>query len=439
MILARIAFRNVRKNWRHSLSALLSISAAFVSLVLFDGYISDLKNMYDDSFRFRSMLGDVIIENPLIHSKEGLAEPSRFLITLEQQIKIDDFIKSHQGDILSHVKSINFQGVLTNGQQSSIVIGRGFDLIEGEKMRGSHWSWNTTYGQPLHLSQMSSAAVFGHGLARKMACSWDKIKNFNTFSGGYEPKIRPFNCPQFEMQLSTMTAEGQLNAVDISAVGLIDAGYKDIDDRYIVTSLETAQNLMNSQSVNLISVLFKNSSLKDQFKVKFNKLFENLKYPLKAMSWVEHPVGETYVKTLSLMSIFRNFVVVVILIISILSVMNTLVKIIKERNREIGTMRSLGFRSIQILILFVYETMMLSLLGIFIGILSALGLTFFLNYLEIRYKAGMLSEPVLFHIRYSAMDYISAVVLLLFVSLLACIYATRFELRKKIVDNFISG
>ena len=48
-------YRNVKKNWRHSLSALLSLSASFVSLVLFDGYIDDLKLMYEDSFRHRSM------------------------------------------------------------------------------------------------------------------------------------------------------------------------------------------------------------------------------------------------------------------------------------------------------------------------------------------------------------------------------------------------
>ena len=75
MIFWRIAYRNVKKNWRHSLSALLSLSASFVSLVLFDGYIDDLKLMYEDSFRHRSMLGDLIIERPEIHSKAGLAAP----------------------------------------------------------------------------------------------------------------------------------------------------------------------------------------------------------------------------------------------------------------------------------------------------------------------------------------------------------------------------
>jgi hypothetical protein len=34
--IAKIAWRNTLKNWRHSVSALLSLAASFVSLVVFD-------------------------------------------------------------------------------------------------------------------------------------------------------------------------------------------------------------------------------------------------------------------------------------------------------------------------------------------------------------------------------------------------------------------
>ena len=168
-----------------------------------------------------------------------------------------------------------------------------------------------------------------------------------------------------------------------------------------------------------------------------NSKLSEWKMPLQAMSWVDHPVGETYLKTVGLMSIFRNFVVIVILVISVLSVINTLVKIIKERSREIGTLRSLGFHSRQVLQMFVYETLMLTCLGVFIGMAASALITVFLNTIHIRYKAGMLSEPVLFKIRFAVGDYMGAFSLLLFVSVLACLYATRNELRKKIVDNFM--
>ena len=418
------------------MSALLSISAAFVSLVLFDGYIDDLKEMYHDSFRNRSMLGDLLIEDPGIHSKQGLAEPWKFLISRQQQEQIEEFLKNNSELIEQRVRFVNFQGMITNGLQSSIMLGRGFDVEQGEKVRGKNWSWNATYGIPLHKSEFPNAILLGQGLARKMGCSWIKPKNFWTFSGGYEPVEREFNCPQTDMQLSVMTAEGQLNAADVVTVGLIDAGYRDIDDRYLVTSIETAQMLMNSDSVNMISIKLNNSSDRNKLIENFYRKFPRESSPLRIMHWVDHPVGETYVKTLELMAVFRNFVVIVILIISVLSVVNTLIKIIKERSREIGTLRSIGFKSRQVLRMFIYETLMLSALGTMIGGIISILLTVTLNSLQIRYKAGMLSEPVLFKINFSLTAYLNAFFVLLFVSLLACLYSTRQEIKKKIVDNF---
>lgn len=435
MVFWKIAYRNVKKNWRHSISALLSISAAFVSLVLFDGYIDDLKKMYEDSFRYRSMLGDFIIEKPEIHEKTGVAEPWKFQIDEAEQAQIDNFFKSTD-EVENRVRFINFSGTITNGMQSSIFIGRGFDVIEGEKVRGKNWSWNTTLGKPLHVAGLTSTAVLGQGMAKKMGCNWTKAKDFNSFAGGYEPVDRPFSCPSTNLQLSGMTSTGQVNAIDVDVVGLMDAGYRDIDDRYIVTSLETAQVITNSKSVTMISVQLKNGADKEIFLKRFNEKFSSSNSGLKIMTWVEHPVGETYLKSLDILSVFRNFVVIVILVISVLSVINTLIKIIKERSREIGTLRSIGFKSVQVVKMFIYETLLLSSLGIFIGMMAAVVLTAVLNSVQIRYKAGMLSEPVLFKINFDFISYLNACGVLLFVSLLACLYSTRQEINKKVIENF---
>lgn len=436
MIFWRIAFRNVKNNWRHSLSALLSISAAFVSLVLFDGYIDDLKSMYQDSFENRSMLGDLIIEKPEIHQKAGLAEPWKFLITDEEQAQVQNFFEENKSLVKERVRFVNFQGMVTNGLQSSIMLGRGVDIVEGEKVRGKNWSWNTTYGKPLHVANSEYTVLLGHGLAKKMGCSWVKAKDFYSYSGGYEPIERAFDCPNYDLQISGMTADGQLNALDVNVVGLVDAGYRDIDDRYLATSIETAQMLTNSKSVNMITVKLTDKSKREKFMELFNARFSDSIPALKIMPWVKHSVGETYIKTLELMAIFRNFVVVVILIISVLSVINTLIKIIKERSREIGTLRSIGFKARQVVRMFIYETLMLSFLGTMIGFFVSVILTLLLNSLQIRYKAGMLSEPVLFKINFAVGGYANAFFVLLFVSLLASLYSTRQELKKKIIENF---
>lgn len=435
MIFFKIAYRNVTKNWRHSLSALLSLSASFVSLVLFDGYIDDIKQMYDDSFRHRQMLGDVIIEKPMIHEKAGSAEPWKFWITKTEQQQIENFLKKHNSIVSTRVRSLNLQGLISNGRQSAIFLGRGFDIVEGEKVRGPGWSWNTTLGKPLHLADGDAKILLGQGLAKKLGCTWDMTKRKPTQNGGYEAVERPFECVRKDLQLSAMTGDAQLNAADVEVVGLMDAGYKDIDDRFITTSLTVAQALMNTDDITYYAVELKNRSEASEFIKLFNSEIKTATPSLAAMPWIEHPVGETFLKTMDMMAIFRNFVVVVILLISTLSVFNTLIKIIKERTKEIGTLRSLGFTAKQVQKIFLIETVLLTILGTGLGLIAAVVLTVALNSIHILYKAGLLSEPVLFHINFSPAAYVVAFGILLGVSLFACLLSTHESLTKKVIEN----
>ena len=42
LALWRMAQRNVRRNWRQSFAAILSIATGFVAIALFEGYLNDL-------------------------------------------------------------------------------------------------------------------------------------------------------------------------------------------------------------------------------------------------------------------------------------------------------------------------------------------------------------------------------------------------------------
>jgi len=431
----KIAFRNTIKNWRHSLSALLSLSASFVALVLFDGYIDDIKQMYADNFKYRQMLGDVIIENKNLYSKDGLANPWNYWISKSEQEQISAILNEVDIKADLQVRNLQIQGMITNGLQSQILLGRGFDVISGEKMRGEHWSWNVTYGKPIDRFESRFVVALGQGLAKKLDCDWERDPNRLTFYGGYEQIDYPFTCPNYDLQISGTTVDGQLNAVDVQAVSLLDAGYKDIDDRYISTSLEVAQTLMNTDKVTYISAAFNESESTNSKIVSINKKLANVSPDLQAQSWQDHRLGEMFRKTMDFLAIFRNFILVVIVVVSTLSVMNTMIKFVKERTKEIGTMRSIGFTTHDILKIFFLESLFLSFLGTFAGLIFALVFTFMLNSAKILYKAGMLSESVAFKIQYSSYSYLIATILLIVVATLATFLATRQVVKSKIVDN----
>jgi putative ABC transport system permease protein len=436
-MLGRIAFKNTLKNWRHSLSALLALGAAFVSLVMFEGYMGNVEQISKDQFRHAQMLGDVLIENKGLWSKGGISEPWKFWVTKDEQAAIQKFLENHKTQVNSTVRSIDYQGMVTNGEQSQIFMGRAYDIQEGKKMRGPDFEWNATFGLPLDRTSDIYAAAMGRGLARKMGCILHYSRSFNTPIGGFEPFERPFECTSKEIQISTTTPEGQLNAIDLNLFGTIDGGYKDLDDRVLQTSLEAAQALLDTESVSYVAMELNPGVSAFDFIDSFNQEV-GARFPnLHMQRWQDHPFGETYTSTMDFLAIFRNFIIIVILVVSTLSVVNTLVKIVKERTREIGTMRSIGFRSQQVARLFLFESLYLALIGSVIGFVISIVATLAINAVNIQYKAGLLAEPISFHINFVWQGYLTALAMLVTVSLLASYFSTLSILKGKIVDNLV--
>jgi len=436
-ILVRIAWRNTVKNWRHSLAAIVSISAGFLSLVLFQGYMTDVNQMYEVGFTNRAMYGHVILENPILNTPEGRAESEKYLLSPEEQHQLRLYLEQKAPDIVTSVRFLVGTGTITNGRNSFMFVATGYDLQEGAVMRAPAWTWETLYGTPLHLSESPQAIVVGQALGFLLGCL-PKQKVAMVQNDGYVPEVRPFECSQSRVQMAATTVSGQINAMNFEVVGLLDAGYKDIDEKWVKMSLPNVQRLLNTDRIRFQTVLLKDEKLIPGFISDFERFAEERGLNIKAFFWKQHPVADLYNKTQSLLGIFQIFIVTVILLIASLSVLNTVVKSVKERTREIGTLRSLGFTGKQVRFIFALESLYLSLLGVGLGAGLALITTFVVNQSEIPYRAGLLSEPVLFQIAIDFEAYLLCTVLLSFLAIVASQIAVLGTVRARVAGNLTS-
>lgn len=433
-IFSLIAFRNVAKNWKHSLAAIISISAGFISLTLFQGYMVDVENTYNQSFRYRSMHGDLMIENPDLRTKAGRAEPEKYFISLETQKKIAEYFQQKKDLIENSARFIVATGMITNGKNTAIFIAEGFDLPEGARMRQA-WEWNTTYGIPLHKIADSQTVTLGQGLGALLGCVPTDPNIVLVQNRGYPAVDRPFHCERNQVQLSATTESGQLNALDLTVAGLTDGGYKEIDERWILTSVQNLQMLMNTDKIKWMTVQLKDSQNTYSFRDDLNKWFKEQGLKEQAIRWQDHPVADVFQKTMSLLQIFKVFIVVVIVTISGLSVLNTMIKTVRERTKEIGTLRSIGYRATQVRQIFSFEALYLSLLGVGLGAILAASLTFAINSMRIIYKAGMLSQPIEFRIAYDFPTYVQSCILLMTLSVLTSFLACRNVVKSRVAEN----
>lgn len=421
--LFKIAWRNVRQNRRKSAIALLAIASGYMSLNLFQGYISEAEVMFDDTYSRRAMFGDLLV------TKTG---EERLALDENDQQFIDHFLASDP-DVDVKVRTLFISGMVTNGRTSTVFSGHGHDIQAGRAMREPSWAWNTIAGKPLYLGGPNDI-VIGKALGSILDCAPQLKLKFLTGTGGYSPEERPFECHSTRLQLSVSTVNGQLNAVDVNVGGMIDAIFHDLDLRFIGMPIETAQQLMDTKDVSQYAIALKPGASEEAFISRFRANATTAGVTVDIRPWPQHPSGEYYVKSMDFLYIFRNFIVIVIIVIALLSVLNTLIRIIQERTREIGTMRSIGFKAYQVKVIFIWETFFLSLLGTGVGWILSVVVAKLINSLGILYKVGVLSEAVPFKLWPTWQLSLQSAVILIVISVLASLFPTGRATQKKITE-----
>lgn len=430
-----VSFRNVKRHWKKSLAAVLTVSIGFTAMVLFDGYIQNTLHQLFVEYRELMMFGDVNIEKKDLWSPEGRAEPMKFSLSQRDQKEISEILGTFS-EVDAWSKFLRIEGMGSTKSKSAIFWGIGYDLDSGSKIRGQNWNWNTLYGTPLESSGKKSV-VLGQTMAKKLGCLPHPPVDVFRSLRGYTPSIRTFKCRHsHSIQFVSMTASGQISALDLDVVGLIDAGFRDLDSRFLMTSLENAQSLMGTQNISYISVLLKDPNQTQNLVEKLQKISDERGLDLKIQDWRKHKViGDIYKKSEDFLLVFKNFLSLILFGVAWLSVLNTMVRIVKERTREIGTWRSLGYTNLHMSIIFAVEAFLLSLIGAGIGaILSALS-TVLINSAKLTYRAGLFSEPIPLAIAWSPTNYLHIAMVLSLACLLASFLSTRSILKMQISEN----
>ena len=154
---------------------------------------------------------------------------------------------------------------------------------------------------------------------------------------------------------------------EFKVVGIINkvgTGWPLTIDNSIVTSLSYAQTV--SDRPNLIStVIISPNSQYTADTVETNLQDSYPKYDI----YTQKDTQKTIDKNLKGVLTFMNMIVVMIFAVSMVLIMNVMMMSVKEKTKDIGTMRAIGTRKRSIMLLIIYESLILSTIGGLIGIL----------------------------------------------------------------------
>ncbi|WP_444904325.1 ABC transporter permease [Microbulbifer sp. CnH-101-E] len=347
----KLAVLNLLRNRRRSLLTVAIVAIVVMALMTSGGFgLYTYKSLKEGAARSQ---GHLVFtqpgyfnsdeEYPLQNGLENADELRKRLLT-------DSQVKAVQ-------PRIYLNGLISNGDKSTIFLGQGI-LPSEFRVKGPFL--NMTEGGILSKNEDPTDP--------QIMLAKDLARNLNVKTGDY-------------VTLMSTTVDGALNALDFKVQGVFGTGVPDMDKRQVYLSINSAQFILDSEKVSTMHLY--GYELEDTEVLKA-RLAEQAP-ELEITTWEDRAffyqgVKSLYDRIFGLMGVIMAMVIFV-------SLFNTLAMSVTERTREIGTLSALGTSRAELLLGFVLEALVLSLVGAIVGILLAAAVSMGLMVFEVTMPA----------------------------------------------------
>lgn len=344
-----------------------------------------------------------------------LSHPDYFLdnedVPLQHGINRDPALEKRllaRDDVKAVLPRLQFSGLVSNGEKSTIFLGSGVD--------GSEFQLKGPFLQikaggvlpPAYLSKADDSIplLIGEGLAAILKA---KVGS--------------------ELSLMSATSTGALNALDVVVVGIFSTGVPDLDKRQLYLPIKAGQQLLQSDKISELNIYLLHDQQQTELAAALQtELPDNKVTPWQDRAFVFKAVRDLYNR------IFGTLGILMLLLV-LFAVGHGISQVVTERTREIGTMAALGERRSRIVGNFVLEALMLGAFSAVVATLSTLVCCELLRQFEVMMPPPPGSSqgyPLM--ISFSAELTLYAGLVLMVVCMLFALKASLSAARKPLVD-----
>ncbi|MGC8765105.1 MAG: alpha/beta fold hydrolase [Brevinematia bacterium] len=334
MFYIKIGLRNIIKNFRRSLITMFSIIIGITACLLTQGFFRWNGDALKESM-IRSGIGHYQLYRKGF-SMHGNESPFDYLIEIPE--KIEKEINNIEGLELVTTR-LQFNGILSSGKKSTIVSGEA-GIPENELKLNAYAT--LIEGDTL-TSKKQNGIIIGSGVARKLSA---KVGDTLT--------------------LMCNMRGGGINAGDFVVSGISKTGYNEVDNVFVSANIKNIQAILNTgKSVQKIIILLKKTSNTQNVIDKIKEICK--KYNLEYRTWEE--LAEFYKSVKMIYDAIFVIIILIVLFIVTFTISNTVNMNIYDRIREIGTIRAVGTRRIQVAGIFIVESGLIGIIGSILGLL----------------------------------------------------------------------
>lgn len=413
-----MAFRNIKRNKRRTLLAVISVSLAVMLVVLIQGLVEGLvENIIKNSvknetghIRITTIEYFKNINSPIIN--EVITNPEELIeyITSDKYIsnQIQLITTRIKFPVLLQYKGKNKTAFCIAGdieKERELLM---FDkcIVDGEYLKKEYFKKN---------NKRYREVIIGKKLAEIL-----DLKVNNTFSlmlSGADFGIR---IPSFFVR------------------GIFSSGLNMLDENVFMINIEDAKYVLRTNGgVHEIFIILKDHKNTQKIREYINNLLSK-KDDYKNLIASDWKQTGGWVKMMEQALKIYNFMYLAITFLGTFIIANIMLMIILERKREIGILKSMGFKNSQILLLFTLEGMILGAIGSIFGAILGTLISIPLSIYGLDFSSSMssMNYPMDNIVKWSInpVGVFSSMILGVFVSLVVSILPSRYATKITPID-----
>lgn len=417
----KFAYRNLLRNKRRSLSTGVAICVGFVGLNLLGAYIYRSKMALDTTSVYPAQKGHVSI-----YKKDAIEQyqikPKKYVFNVDEQNQVNEVLKSFGSDIEYTGKQISVPGLLSNGTKSHPIVLYGFDPQAFKKSltQPDLLEWAKDWVLP---SQLEDADLF--------------LKNPETMS--VTPKIAEILSFKYPLksndtvQIAARTLDGDLNAINAELGAEHTTGMQFLEDTVVLIPIAKVQELLATDAVEFISVYLNRQTSVDTFMRELKSKLAGLGFATDVYKFDAVEINALHQGTMGFLYVMGGFFLFLICTAVSLTIINSLTMGIIERTREIGTLRAVGFKSLDVVKLFVRESVLLAVISMAFGVLISFIVSSAVNAANIRFFPPGASTKIQFVLKWNLYIAGFVFILLFAISILSSYFVIKSKLRTKLI------
>lgn len=391
-----VAARNLRRNRRRNLATALAVAFGFAGLVLIGGYGNRVEQFLRTNAVYLQHSGHVTVflENGL---HKASAEPEKFQLKPAAQQKILAWAAQDRR-VEFAARYLRGVGLAGNGcgTHPTRLLGIEPSALQRILHHPEVAKWSDEIARPVKGRWMDAYPSLPQAVAVSEGLSVLLQKpKVHDEAVGLPPAPLILHCDTDQrvdelgrdanVQLAAITYDGSLNAVDAEMVATFHPSETLGEDGTMYTSLAMLQTLFATDQATYVGLFLHNEKDAQAVARDLTAALAKDGLLVEALPYHDERSKPYYVGTMAFLGAVAGFITLLVELVLALTVLGAMTLTILERTREIGTWRALGFTRGQVTALIVREALILSLLGLCVGLVLGLLASLAINASGIRF------------------------------------------------------